>query len=139
MRERATILLALVLTAALSGCGAPTATVSGEVTVDGQPVDNGVISYGPAEGTGAVVTAVIQKGNYRVQTTPGNKWVQISAPVVVGQRKEYNGPNAPLVDITEERLPERYNAKTELKLEVKAGDNVKNWSVEGKPLQPKSR
>jgi hypothetical protein len=140
MSGRAACLLALCVAAAvLPGCGPPTATVSGEVTVDGQPLDNGVISYAPAEGAGDAVTAVVEKGKYHVRTTPGNKWVQISAPVVVGQRKEYNGADAPLVDITEERLPERYNAKTELKFEAKAGANVKDWSVEGNQRQPKGK
>jgi hypothetical protein len=140
MSRRAAFFLALVMaTAVLPGCGAPTATVSGEVTVDGQPLDKGVISYVPAEGAGAAATAEVAKGKYHLQTTPGAKWVQVSAPVVVGQRKEYNSPNAPLVDVSGERLPERYNAKTELKFELKPGANVKDWSVEGKQPAPKAK
>jgi hypothetical protein len=140
MNGRATLVLALITAAAvLPGCGPSTATVSGDVTIDGKPLDNGVISYTPADGAGVPVTGDVVNGKYRLQTTPGAKWVQISAPVVVGQRKEYNGPNAPLVDIREERLPERYNAKTELKTELKAGGNVKDWSVEGKQPPPKAR
>ena len=140
MSGRAICFLALVMAAAvLPGCGASTATVSGEVTIDGQPLDNGVIAYAPADGPGASATAVVEKGKYRLQTTPGAKWVQISAPIVVGQRKEYNSPNAPSVDISEERLPERYNAKTELKFELKPGANVKDWTVESKQPAPKSK
>ena len=100
--------------------------------MDGQPLDSGVISFSPAEGDGASATADIKDGKYSVQTTPGAKWVQISAPVVVGQRKLSTAPNAPVTDIREERLPERYNAKTELKCDLKGGGNVKDWSVESK-------
>ena len=140
MGRRALGVLVLGMAAVvLPGCGAPTATVSGEVAVDGQPLDNGVISYAPADGQGAVATAVVQNGKYSLRTTPGKKWVQISAPVVVGKRKEYNGPDAPLVEIRGERLPERYNAKTELTFEAKAGDNTKDWSVESKQHQPDGR
>jgi hypothetical protein len=140
MSGRATCFLALVAAAAvLPGCGPPTSTVSGEVTIDGQPLDKGVISYSPAEGAGAAATADVEKGKYRLQTTPGAKWVQISAPIVVGQHKAYNSPDAPLVDVNGERLPERYNAKTELKFELKPGANVRDWSVESKQPPPKSR
>ena len=133
MIKRATFLLVLGATAALlTGCGPSKATVSGEVKMDGQPLDSGVISFAPAAGGGASATADVKNGKYSVQTTPGAKWVQISAPLVIGQRKLSAGPDARVTDIREERLPERYNAKTELKCDLKAGGNVKDWSVESK-------
>ena len=126
-------LAALCAAAALSGCGAPTATVEGTVTVDGRPMPSGVVSYAPADGQGPPVTATVENGKYHLRTVPGKASVRISEPVVTGQRPQYNGPNAPMMDITEERLPERYNAKTELSVDLKGGDNTKDWSVESKP------
>ena len=45
-------LAAVVVTAAvlglLPGCGSSTATVSGEVTYDGQPVGDGYVTFTPA-------------------------------------------------------------------------------------------
>ena len=38
-------------------------------------------------------------------------------------------PNSPEMDVTEEGLPARYNEKTELTLEVKAGTNRKDWPL----------
>lgn len=60
----------------------------------------------------------------------GPKRVQISAPVVVGRRKEHVGANAPMVEIRAESLPERYHSKSELTLEVSGGSNTKDWTLE---------
>ena len=122
---------ALILIA-LTGC-ASRATVSGEVTVNDKPLKNGVIVFTPAEGSGAPVTGTITDGKYSLETTPGKKFVQISAPVVVGKRKEYDAPDAPFVEITEEWLPDNYHSRTELKMEVTNGANTKNWALKARP------
>jgi hypothetical protein len=62
--------------------------------------------------------------------------VQISAPVVVGTRKEYDDPAAPTVEITQESLPDRYHTATELTFEALPGQNAKDWSVESKRRPP---
>src|SRR5262249_32639548 len=104
--------------------------------VDGKLLEKGSISFVATEGAAAPVTVPIQAGRYEVQTMPGNKRVQISAPVVVGKRPEHQGPGAPLVEITEESLPEEYNVKTELTFEVKPGSNTKEWRVSSKSARP---
>lgn len=122
--------LALLLgLASLTGCGPSTGTVAGAVTIDGQPLDSGVISFVPAEEGGTPVTTNVVGGKYELTTTTGKKIVQVSAPVVVGKRKEYEGPDAPLVEITEERLPPKYNSQTELNCEVKAGKSVQDFTL----------
>jgi hypothetical protein len=128
--ERLALILACLLAFAMvGGCGPAVSAVSGTVTVDGQPVASGVISYVPAEGGGEPATATIAAGRYELQTSPGKKFVQISAPVVVGKRKEYEGADAPLVEITDESLPPHYNSQTELSFDVQRGKNTKDWSL----------
>ena len=123
-------LLPLVLTAmGLTGCGPSEGIVSGTVLVDGQPVSGGVISFVPAEGNGTPATSPVEGGKYEVRTATGKKFVQVSAPQVVGKRKEYEGPDAPLVEITEERLPAKYNSQSELTFDVKAGNNQQDWEL----------
>jgi hypothetical protein len=111
------------------GCGPSIGVVSGTVTIDGQPVSGGVISYVPADGAAPPATSNIEGGKYEVRTMAGKKFVQISAPHVVGKRKEYEGPDAPLVEITDERLPAKYNSQTELTFEVKPGANKQDWDL----------
>jgi len=100
------------------------------VTVDGQPLEKGVISFVPAGSKGAPIAADIQGGKYAVQAVAGPKLVQISAPIVTGRRPEYNGPYAPLVEITVESLPVKYNSESELSFEIKRGASAKDWAAE---------
>jgi hypothetical protein len=58
--------------------------------------------------------------------------VKFSAPKVVGQKKAYNTADSPMVSITAEALPVRYNAKTELTFDAKPGSNSKDWALDPK-------
>jgi hypothetical protein len=126
-RRFAGFALALLLCA---GCGPPTVRVSGNVTLDGQPVPSGIIAFAPAEGTAPPVTASIADGAYSATLQPGKKLVQISAPVVAGTRKEYNAPDAPTVEVTRETVPPRYNSQSELSLDV-TDSLEKDFALEG--------
>ena len=54
----------------LPGCGSAAATVSGEVTYEGQPVGDGYISFTPADGRGKDAGAPIANGRYIVANLP---------------------------------------------------------------------
>lgn len=114
----------------LAGCGPPTSVVTGTVTMDGDPLESGVISFVPADSPGEPVTVQVAQGKYEATMAPGRKLVQISAPYVLEQRKEYDGPNAPLVDVMGERLPPKYHSNTELQFDAAAGRVAKDWSVD---------
>ncbi len=122
---------------ALLGCGKATTSVSGVVTIDDAPLESGIISFAPTEGEGTAVVATISGGKYSAQMSTGKKQVQISAPMVIGKRKEYDGPNAPEVEITDERLPERFNSQSELTYEALPGQQTQNWNTVSKgPRKP---
>src|SRR6516162_6805027 len=77
-------LAAVVVTAAvlglLPGCGSSTATVSGEVTYDGQPVGDGYVTFTPADGKGKDAGGPITGGHYEVAgLPPGPKVVKVIA------------------------------------------------------------
>jgi hypothetical protein len=73
------LVLALVLLGG-QGCGSSTATISGEVTYDGQPVGDGSITLTPADGKGPVVGGEIREGKYAMtKITPGPKVARIEA------------------------------------------------------------
>jgi hypothetical protein len=125
-------LLTASLSCLLAGCNPSLATVSGEVTLNDQPLQTGTIQYEAAEGDAEPARASIQNGKYELRTVPGKKLVRISAPVVVRQVKESSAPDAAVIDIPEESLPDRFHIKSELTFEVQPGSNTKDWKVEPK-------
>lgn len=133
MLRHSSFLAVALFAVALVGCGPSIGSVTGTVTVNGQPATGGIISFVSADGKGAPVTVEIQAGGqYSAQgIVAGAKQVQISIPVVVGKRPEFNGPGAPMVEITDESIPAKYNSETELTFDLKPGANQKDWAVEG--------
>lgn len=122
----------LVLLCSFAGCGRDNGMmeVSGAVTYDGQPVKCGVISFLPSDGNGPTAATVVTDGRYSVKVAPGKKRVRIEGFKVVGQRHYVpNDPTSPMVDIQEEILPERYNAKSELSREIESGARVCDFAL----------
>src|SRR6267142_6324038 len=61
------------------GCSTGVSTVSGTVTYEGQPIQQGEITFTPADGVGPVVGSPIAAGMFTVSPiAPGRKVVQIS-------------------------------------------------------------
>jgi hypothetical protein len=128
------MLALLVATCAvvIAGCGKKTnrGTVTGDVTLDGQPLKSGVIHFESADGKAATADAAIVDGKYNVEMPPGDKRIAISAPKVTGKRKAYDLPDSPMLDIIQELLPARYNAQSELTLKVEAGPQSKDFALQ---------
>lgn len=113
------------------GCGGDKPTVypvEGRVTLDGAPVDRGLIRFAPS-GKAAPVGGEIKAGRYELMAPPGICRVEITWAKVVGQRKAYDTPDSPLVAVTEEAVPARYNARSELTYDVQAGKNERNFEL----------
>jgi len=127
------LLLCVVTLACLVGCGPKMGTVSGRVTVDGKPLVKGVICFVPETDPNRSTTVEIVNGQYTANVVAGLTLVQISAPVSAGAFPEHDGPDAAMVERTEESLPEKYHGASELSLEVKPGPNTKDWQVEVLP------
>jgi len=112
------------------GCGGPVvATISGTVTLDGQPLNEGLIRFVPVDGQSATSDAPIKNGRYTAQVPTGERRVEITAPKVVGKKKMYDTPDSPEVDVVEELLPPQYNVQTTLKTTVKKGANQASFPV----------
>lgn len=121
MIRQSLLLIPLLVSAVVAGgCGSTEAHVSGDVTIDGQPLKQGVIVFvgGDGERQGEPARADIQGGKYALKMSAGEKKVQISAPyLVMGGGYE----------LTRERLPSRYNSATTLEYDVKPGSQTKDW------------
>src|SRR5262245_46426761 len=115
-------LIGLLLTG--FGCGSVSeGIVQGPVTLDGVPVATGAVTFVPMDGETATAGAMIKDGKFTATVPVGRKKVVLSAPKVVGQKKLYPTADSPVMDVTEEKLPARYNTRTELELDVKPGVN----------------
>lgn len=119
---RIACLLGIVL---LSGCGRPdTVEVSGNVTWNGAPVPNGDILLVADDPHIAAAGGKIADGKYLLRSKPGKKRVEISAYRLSDKKTPQGRP------IGERYIPERYNAKSELVMDVTFdGDNKFDFTL----------
>jgi hypothetical protein len=76
--RRVWTVLCVIALLATAGCGS-SASVSGSVAYDGAPVQDGAITFLPADGQGPSSGALISGGRYRVdEIAPGEKIVNIT-------------------------------------------------------------
>jgi len=106
-------------------------SVSGVVTLDGQPLKEGTIQFAPVDGKAPSQAAVIQDGKFATELHRTNYKVEIHATKFVdtGAKLDEKGPGGGPVAV--ELLPPRYNAQSELTLKVDgprgdAGFNLKS-------------
>ena len=108
----------------LSGCGEPAregdpvVTVNGTVTLDGQPVPYGNVTFlDPAEEHPRRYVAPIEHGGFQCDVAPGSFRVEVSWPEEQGDDEEGVGVGLPV-----QRIPARYNVESELTAELKLGE-----------------
>ena len=104
----------------LAGCGPSDGmiTISGSVTLDGEPVEDGSISLMPING-GSMGGGLIENGHYTAKSSPGEMAVQIHAHKMV-QKKN---PSREEVErgLTEDSvsiIPPVYNRQSQLRINV---------------------
>jgi hypothetical protein len=139
-QHRKFAILWVLLGVFLIGCaddGLDRAEVHGQVTVDGQPIEQGSISLVPQPGTeGPAVGTAIEDGTYAFDHSdgplPGSYRVEIRATRKTGRQivDDMRPPGDNRVDEVEQYLPPRYNSKSELTVEVARGVNkVKDYDL----------
>ena len=108
------------------GCGGDgRSKVTGSVQYQGQPVKAGVISFIEEGAMAAAGGSAINDGKYEIPgevgLKPGKYSVSISAPDNKSKAAAAEAMPGMSGPPPKETLPAKYNAKTELKAEVKAG------------------
>ena len=112
----------LLWTLAIGCTGDGLGAVSGVVSLDGRPIENGTIEFLPADGKGPTAAAIIEGGRYQVRVAPGAKEVRIVGYRKTGERHVDPGdPSSPMIDVQDQIVPARYNTASELRCEVGAG------------------
>lgn len=127
-----TLAWALLSAATLThtGCEQPNiGVVTGQVVVDGEPAPNGSIAFFPLEGQSFTAGSEIVDGRYRARVPVGSSRVEIRVSKIVGEHKLYDTADSPVQPVMEEMLPPRYNAASELKIDVVAGANEYDFEL----------
>ena len=107
----------------LAGCskGRPMGDVRGRVTINGQPLAQGAVRFIPVNGDTHTTGGDVKDGSFRVQVPVSKQRVEFSANVI---DREKTPPNATADQIIMKMLvPDRYNARSELTLDVVSGVN----------------
>ena len=136
-RTNAVVRLSLLLSVAASvGCGGKPASVTGLVTVDGKPVDQGTVTYSPSGG-GMRASGLIQSdGTYEIKTNrDAGLEIGMYDVAVVSREVIVTSPDAPPMP-GKYIVPKRYGkAKTSgLQFDVVKGGNDINLELTSEGL-----
>lgn len=113
---------AVVFGLLVTGCGSksqmpPSFPTSGTVTVDGEPLAEGAISFDPADGIGGVYGGPIRNGRYAFDVAAGLKRVSILGMKQLGEIGPDGKPMA------SQFLPRKYNTASELTTSIEPRAN----------------
>ncbi len=120
-------LLTLLLLAGCSGAPAdfPREPVEGQVTLDGRPLDEGLITLEPVDQPEPIASGVITEGRFTIARVdgpaPGRHRVSIWSQKPTGKKLRDPDQKGQLVEEIKSVIPDRYNARTELVVEIKPG------------------
>lgn len=130
-RIRCLAVTSLVLMAFVAGCPGPVAdlpdlaTVSGTVTMGGEPLANVTVEFASANGQAAYGTTDAS-GQYKLVYSGdaggaeiGENTVRITTNLDAPAPADYKDP-----------IPAKYNESSELKATVKSGDNTHDFALE---------
>lgn len=142
----------MLLVSLVVGCGGgDVATLSGQVTYDGQPLADGNILLVPQQGTpsqggGTKITGGAYEFAKDQELAPGKYQVQVSAtrdatPEEIAamssdeesdEDDEESPEDAQPAEVTPKMqiLPRKYNLESTLTVDLKAGENQKNFDLE---------
>lgn len=121
-------MIGCILALTIAGCGgnpdlkegAQKYKVSGTVTLDGKPLENGSVTFDPKDGSGTPAFGGIEDGKFNCEVAAGTWIARFAAGTRdTGEKDEYGEP------ITESIvLPEKYTSKSEVEVVIKAEENV---------------
>ena len=128
-----------VLVVVASGCtnDSSRGTVTGSVTLDGEPLAQGAIKFVPLGKTPGVVTGTeIKDGRYllpaEIGAAVGKNRVEITAVRKTGKMAQNPlGPPGSQLEMETSAIAERFNVASTLELDVKAGQNQADFAVAG--------
>lgn len=134
MRSVKRVSSVVVLLAAMSlvvGCGGGNGDmqpVTGTVTFDGQPIESGRILFRETGGPQRAFSAEITNGKYATETSTGAMRVEVIASRLVPGKFDESNPGEK-VPMGEMYIPEKYNSRSELTIDIQPGENTVNFDL----------
>jgi hypothetical protein len=124
---------------ALAGCSEEKNEVTGTVTFDDKPIEEGVIKFEPVDKNSPLHPegGIIKDGKYTVKAKPGSYKVTVEA---TREKKDADGKPVLVAGMNDKEpekemyIPTKYSDrdKTELKFDVAKGSNKKDWPLSSK-------
>jgi hypothetical protein len=122
-------LLGVLALSTSSGCGGDPRNrqaVTGAVTLKGQPLNDGIVTFAPVEGQETGDGAQITNGKYRIPKKKGLSPGKYKVTIIAGDGRSGTGnasPDSPYAGMRpgKERIPPQYNAKSKIFKEVTEG------------------
>lgn len=108
------------------GCSDPNGRqrVSGEILLDGQPLDSGKVSLRPV-GTGPLAAGRIKNGKFVLTSDkgplPGAYLIEIESQRGTGKKVPLIDNPSIKIEETEQIIPSDYNERSQLRIEVEPG------------------
>jgi hypothetical protein len=118
--------LILAFVAAVSGCSGPP-SLSGSVTLDGEPLQGAGLLFVPKEGTGeTVVGATDEEGRFVITPAAGRSIAYGKYKVVVTKRAEPTPAQISAMLTPDELIPAKYSdlSQTELEVDVNSSAEI---------------
>lgn len=122
-------LLAMILSVGCGPSGPRTYPVEGTISFDGQPIEEGYVTFAPQQRGETPVAGPIKAGKYALRVTEGDKRIEVQA-------SQFVGPENPIMGLRakEQYIPDRYNVESELKATVTA-DGENEFDFELLPME----
>ncbi|MCO6456635.1 MAG: carboxypeptidase regulatory-like domain-containing protein [Pirellulaceae bacterium] len=132
---------AIGLLLAALGCGkVPPPEVTGQVTLDGQPLGGALITFAAADDPSGVFVSTVTdpQGTYRLPTDSQPSAVPGRYRVRITTGKGGHPEASPPIPAVPELVPIQYNLRTELTADVKPGPNRIDFPLDsaGEIMQP---
>jgi hypothetical protein len=118
---------------ALSGCGGPEGVgkVSGTVTLEGKPLAFAIVRFAPKNGGAPSRAITDESGRYSLQYTRSHAGAVVGEHIVSISTYAAAIPDAdPAKPEVPEKVPAKYNAKSELVVTVKSGSNTLDFPLD---------
>jgi hypothetical protein len=131
----------LVLGAMLMvGCGPSgpeVATVEGMVTLDGKPLEGALVMFTPVAGGRPAAARTDEGGCYELQYTEDREGALLGEHIVSISTYQEGDVSSGIANVPE-KVPAKYNVKSDLKQTVEAGDNNFDFPLnsEGEIIKP---